>query len=102
MKYMKDHIIGFTLILIVTIIAVFTTIAVCVNESHRISEGIVVDRYYRSGYSTAPTQNQPSVYHPPKYTLTISGMKDDKYVEYTFEVPEAEYVKYNIGDHYPK
>jgi hypothetical protein len=29
-------------------------------------------------------------------------MKDDKEVEYTFEVPEVEYVKYNIGDHYPK
>ena len=104
-NWIKDHtldILEIILILIGTVITAFIIIAVCVNESHRISEGTVVDRHYTSGHMTVPTKDTPAVYHPPKYTLTISGMKDDKEVEYTFEVPEVEYVKYNIGDHYPE
>jgi nitrogen fixation protein FixH len=97
-NWIKDHILESILLLIATVITVFIIIAVCVNESHRISEGTVVDHHYTSGYATG----KPLVYHPPKYTLTISGMKDGEEVEYTFEVPEGEYVKYNIGDHYPK
>ena len=46
--------------------------------------------------------NSPPRYHPAECSLTISGEKNGKYVEYTFDVPESEYVMYNVGDHYPK
>ena len=77
-NWIKDHIVEIILLLITTVVTVFSIIAVCVNESHKISEGTVVDRHYTSGYMTVPTKNTPAVYHPPKYTLTISGMKDGK------------------------
>ncbi len=101
-NWIKDHIVEFIVLMIITVIMVFIIIAACVNESHKISEGTVVSRHYTAGYTTVGTKDKPPVYHPPKYTLTIRGMKDGEEVEYTFDVPEAEYVKYNIGDHYPK
>lgn len=76
---------------------------VCIkNESNRISEGTVVYKDYTNAWTSAGTENSPARYHPPRCTLTISGEKNGEYVEYTFDVPEAEYVMYNIGDHYPK
>lgn len=101
-NWIKDHIFDLIMLMITAVIMVFIIIAACVNESHKISEGTVVDRHYTAGYTSAATKDRPVVYHPPRYTLTISGTKDGEEVEYTFEVPEAEYVKYNIGDHYPK
>lgn len=101
-NWIKDHIVESIVLMIIVVIMVFIIIAACVNESHKISEGTVVDRHYTAGHMTPATKDRPAVYHSPKYTLTISGMKDGKEVEYTFDVPEAEYVKYNIGDHYPK
>jgi len=38
---------------------------------------------------------------PPSHRLTIRGEKNGKIVEYTFEVDEATYNKYNIGESYP-
>lgn len=104
-KWIKDHIDDIGVILISIVIVVVTIVAIygyCVNESHRISEGTVVDRHYTAGYTSVATKDRPATYHPSRCTLTISGTKDGEYVEYTFEVPEAEYAKYNIGDHYPK
>lgn len=101
-KFDKVNIIEIIFFLIITAISVITVIAICVNESHRIKEGTVVDLNYTAGYTSAATKDRPVIYHPSRCTLTISGTKDGEYVEYTFEVPEAEYVKYNIGDHYPK
>lgn len=101
-KWINDHMVEIIVIMIIIVITACTIIVACINESHRISEGTVVDRHYTAGYTSAATKDKPAVYHPPRCTLTISGMKDGEYVEYTFEVPEAEYAKYNIGDHYPK
>lgn len=101
-NWIKDNIIEVIVIMIIAAITVFIIIAACVNESHRISEGTVVDRHYTAGYTTVATKDRPATYHPPRCTLTISGMKDGEEVEYTFDVPEVEYAKYNIGDHYPK
>lgn len=72
------------------------------NDQNRISEGTVVDRQYRAGYTTIGSKNSPPRYVPPRCTLTISGEKNGEYVEYTFTVPEAEYAQYYVGDHYPK
>ena len=66
------------------------------NEKNKISEGTVVDRIYEAGYMT------DNGYRHPKCKLTIEGEKNGKTVQYTFEVPESEYVQYQIGDHYPK
>lgn len=101
-KWFNDHIIEIIVIMIIIVITACTIIVACINESHRISEGTVVDRDYSAGYTSAATKDRPAVYHPPRCTLTISGMKDGEEVEYTFDVPEVEYAKYNIGDHYPK
>lgn len=76
---------------------------VCIkNESNRISEGTVVYKDYTSAWTSAGSEGSPARYHPAKCTLTISGEKNGEYVEYTFDVPESEYVMYNVGDHYPK
>lgn len=72
------------------------------NESNRISEGTVVYKDYTSAWTSAGSEGSPARYHPAKCTLTISGEKNGEYVEYTFDVPESEYVMYNVGDHYPK
>ena len=104
---MKRKLRGITPIEITVIIAIVGVLIAIVwccisNEKNRISEGTVVDRHYRAGYFTVRTEVSPSTYVPPCYELTISGEKNGKYVEYTFEVPESEYVQYHIGYHYPK
>lgn len=98
---------GITVIEIIVIVAIVGVLAVIIwcgigNEKNRISEGTVVDRHYTAGYTTVGTKDTPPRYVPPHCTLTISGEKNGEYVEYTFEVPEAEYAMYHIGDHYPK
>lgn len=94
LKWLKDNIEVILAVLVLgsvvaTMLGVVTA-AVISNENNKISEGIVVDRHYTAGY------------HSSRCTLTIRGTKNGEEVEYTFEVPESEYVLYNIGDHYPK
>lgn len=93
-----------TIIVAVVITAVLVVILGCyfANLKNKISEGTVVDKSYTAGWTSSGTGDTPSRYHPPRCELTISGEKNGEYVEYTFDVPEAEYVMYNVGDHYPK
>ena len=86
------------IIVAVTIVIVLVAIigGALLNEKNKISEGTVVDRIYEAGYMT------DNGYRHPKCKLTIEGEKNGKTVQYTFEVPESEYVQYQIGDHYPK
>lgn len=92
---------GITVIEII-VVAVIVIVLVAIiggallNEKNKISEGTVVDRIYEAGYMT------DNGYRHPKCKLTIEGEKNGKTVQYTFEVPESEYVMYNVGDHYPK
>ena len=106
LKWLKDNIVevilGLVLGSVVATMLGVVTAAVISNENNKISEGIVVDRHYTAGYTTIGTNNSQPVYHSSRCTLTISGTKNGEEVEYTFEVPESEYVLYNIGDHYPK
>lgn len=106
LKWLKANIVEVILALVLgSVVATMlgvATVLVISNENNKISEGIVVDRYYRSGYTTMGTNNSQPVYHSSRCTLTIRGTKNGEEVEYTFEVPESEYVLYNIGDHYPK
>lgn len=62
---------------------------------NKISTRVIVDKEYTSGfYST-------DYWVSPSHRLTILGEKNGKIVEYTFEVDEATYGKYNIGEFYP-
>lgn len=90
---------GFTLIeLIVVLVIIGVLCLICYsaikNESNKISQGTVVSKSMSS-----PNPN-PCI--KPSFTITIEGEKDGKSVEYTFNVPESEYVMYNVGDWYPK
>ena len=105
-KYFKTWLSDNWIIIIIGIFSIIILVVIiwaCIgNERNRISEGTVVDRHYTTGYTTGGSNNTPPRYVPPHCTLTISGEKNGKYVEYTFEVPEVEYAQYHVGDHYPK
>lgn len=92
---------GFTLIeLIVVMVIIGVLCVICSlaikNKSNKISQGTVVSKDY------APARASSKSYIPESFTITIEGEKDGKVVEYTFAVPESEYVMYNVGDWYPK
>lgn len=85
------------LIVIIAIVAVLLTIGIgAITQSrNKINSGVVVDKEYSSGfYST-------DYWVPPSHRLTIRGEKNGEMVEYSFEVDEATYNKYNIGESYP-
>lgn len=85
------------LIVIIAIVAVLLTIGIgAITQSrNKINSGVIIDKEYTSGfYST-------DYWVPPSHSLTIRGEKNGKIVEYTFEVDEATYGKYNIGESYP-
>ena len=98
-----ESVVPFVVIVLVILVGAFTVWAILANERNRISEGTVVHKEYTNGYTTGGMNaNDPARYHPPSCSLTIAGEKNGKYVEYTFDVPESEYVMYSVGDHYPK
>ncbi len=90
-------------------IAVIATIAVGIistvhNEVNRITEGVVVDKEYTSGYARANGENKSFAYRnvPPTYYLVLSGEKNGTEVRFRCEVTEAEYESFHIGDYYRK
>ena len=101
-RFKLENAIPFIVLALVILVGAITVWAILANERNRISEGTVVHKEYTNGYSTGGYDNQPARYHPPSCSLTIAGEKNGKYVEYTFDVPESEYVMYSVGDHYPK
>ena len=66
------------------------------NERNRISTGTVIFKDY------TPASRTNDSYRAEHFSLTICGEKNGEYVEYTFAVPESEYVMYNVGDRYPR
>lgn len=86
------------LIVVIAIIGVLclTLTIVIKNECNKISQGTVVSKDY------APARASSKSYTSESFAITIEGEKDGKIVEYTFDVPESEYVMYNVGDWYPK
>ena len=73
-----------------------------INHANKINHGEIVSKSYTAAYSTYDGESLDHWYHPQRCELTIRGEKNGKTVEYTFCVPEAEYVMYEIGDWYPK
>ena len=97
---MKRKLKGLTLIELIVIIAIVAVLLIIgigaiTYSRNKINSGVIVDKEYSSGfYST-------DYWVPPSRRLTIRGEKNGKVVEYTFEVDEATYGKYNIGESYP-
>ena len=92
---------GFTLIELIVVMVIISVLCVICsltikNKSNKISSGTVVSKDY------SPARRSSKSYIPESFTITIEGEKDGKIVEYTFNVPESEYIMYNVGDWYPK
>lgn len=98
----RDNFIEIIVALVIVAVLGVIVFACLKNESNRISEGTIVHKEYTNAWTSYGSENSPPRYHPAECSLTISGEKNGKYVEYTFDVPESEYVMYNVGDHYPK
>lgn len=94
----------FVVIIFIVVIGLFAVAIVggVLNESNKISNGIIVDKWMDEGetrYSSG--ENGGHMYsYPPSYHFTISGDKDGKIVEYSFSVSESDYNAYKIGDEY--
>ena len=74
------------------------------NANNAITSGIIVDKYMDSGgthYHSSKDSGRLYSY-PPSYYFTIRGAKDDKMVDYMFEVTAEEYSLYKIGDKYER
>lgn len=103
----SDVIIGLVLLTFVAVLIYAIVIAVK-NAASKIDEGLVVDKNYRASYIsytyTEVGDTQIMIPHtvPESYSLTIQGKKNSETVEYSFNVPEQEYLWYAIGDYYPK
>ena len=98
--YMKRNLKGLTLIeliAIITTVVILLTIGIgAITQSrNKINSGVIVDKEYSSGFYSA------DYWVPSSHRLTIRGEKNGKMVEYSFEVDEATYNKYNIGESYP-
>ena len=97
---MKRNLKGLALIeriAIITTIVILLTIGIgaIIQSRNKINSGVIVDKEYSSGFYSA------DYWVPPSHRLTIRGAKNGEMVEYTFEVDEATYNKYNIGESYP-
>ena len=89
---MKEKVSVVEIIVVIIIVAVLALV-ICgaiINESNKISSGRIVSKDYY------PNRD------PARYILTISGVKDGKEVEYSFDVTPFEYNSYAVGDWYPK
>lgn len=102
---------GITILCIACIVIVVVGIALSIivvvtNNANCISEGVIVDKHHSSAYMTITYSGSGNVkiavptYHPERYRFTIEGKKNGETVQYTFNVTEAEYDQYKIGDYY--
>lgn len=106
--HLMEIFVGIVIALCVAVIAIVTWTVVA-NESNKINEGVIVDKYYKSAstqtyYILSPNKTlMPSTrYAPESFHFTIKGKKDGKEVEYTFDVTEEDFSSYEIGDYYKR
>ncbi len=95
------------LILIVVGLIAWAIVTVAINAQNRITEGVIIDKRYLAAYydNTTIVKSKDVVYadnpyHPARYYFTIRGEKNEKIVEYSFQVTETQYNSYNIGDYF--
>lgn len=102
-----DFAVWFMITVIVLLIAALF-VADLYNEGNRITSGVIVDKEYNtaygysSGHSSGRTYRYDQSYWPAEYRFCIEGEKDGKLVRYWFDVPEEEYVQYQVGDFYTR
>ena len=106
MKDIKDRICDIIVMICSIVIVILLLLLVYIfaefikNKHNHIDSGTIIDKHYTST-STTPTRFG-IIHRPESYTLTITGEKDGRYVEYTFYCTEDEYSLYEIGDTYIK
>ena len=94
------EIVTFLLIaLIIIIIAAMITDAI-INENKKISEGIIIEKYFYPG--DLRSTGKYAYIQKDMYEFTIQGEKNGETVEYNFAVTPYEYEKYKVGDYYKK
>ena len=74
------------------------------NERNEIAAGTIVDKQLYTGgthFSSEKNGSHMNTYSTT-YHFTIRGEKDGETVDYTFEVTEADYTAYKIGDWYER
>lgn len=96
-----EEIVSGGIVTVVVSLLIALVVSAVMNESNRINEGEVIDKWYNAAYTTT-TQGGGIWYHPEEYWLEIEGQKNGETVQYRFKVPEVEYVEYQIGDWYGK
>lgn len=89
----------FISIAVVVIITIFALMEAWENESNKISTGTIIEKEYNDDYYTYV--NRVLIHHDESYYFTIRGEKDEKMVEYYFEVDKTTYDNYSIGQVYP-
>ena len=89
---------------VIVLVMIVAIISIVANESNRISEGIVIDKHYTSGYTRYSSDDKSSslISEPPQYHLLLSGNKNGKAVEYWCEVTEDEYNSVKIGEFFKR
>ena len=100
----SDIIMGGIVALIIVGLLVGLLASEVVNERNAITEGLIVDKQMYAGgthYSSDKNGGRMHTYQTAFY-FTISGEKNGEPVEYTFEVTEADYSAYKIGDWYER
>lgn len=89
----------FISVAMVVIITIFALMDAWENESNRISTGTIIEKEYNDDYYTYV--NKALIHHDESYYFTIRGEKDEKMVEYYFEVDKTTYDNYSVGQVYP-
>lgn len=111
LEWISEHVIEIIKAIVMSFVIGLMTLAIIAsveNENNRISEGIVIDKYYSIAYTTVvyteigDTKIPQTVHHPESYKLEIQGEKNEEIVEYWFECTAEEYQQYKIGDYYRK
>lgn len=95
--------IAFVLIFaIVAFVIVGLIVSGYVNETNRIDNGVIVNKWMDAGgtYYNSDKNGGRFRSYPATYYFTIQGEKDGETVDYTFEVTAEEYEAYKIGDEY--
>lgn len=71
------------------------------NANKRITAGKIINKWYYAAYTSTNAEGYVE-FHPAQYWMEIEGQKNGEIVSYYFQVPEAEYFMYQIGDWYGK
>ena len=96
--------IGILGIVIILFIILFTAIGMMIKEEkdYGVKEGQVVDKNYRSAYTTMTNCGKSLIpqHHPESYKIQIQKETDGKVKSIWVTVDRDTYHKINVGDYY--